>query len=81
MIPGHRINVVFMVARVNNYIEITEVLKSQSMEFLNKVAAVLHSCAHKWDGWANTNDCDKFLITWKLPEAENSNDNEKNEAI
>jgi hypothetical protein len=28
MIPGHRINVVFMVARLNNFIEITEVLKS-----------------------------------------------------
>ena len=81
MIPGHRINVVFMVARVNNFIEITEVLKSQSTEFLNKVAGILHQCAHKWDGWANRNDCDKFLITWKLPEAESSNDNEKNEAI
>jgi hypothetical protein len=42
MIPGHRINVIFMVARVNNFVDITNCLGSQSTEFLNKVISILH---------------------------------------
>ena len=81
MIPGHRINVIFMVARVNNFVEITDVLKKETTEFLNKVINILHLCGDKWDGWANRNECDKYLISWKLPETEGSSDNEKNEAL
>jgi len=81
MIPGHRITVIFMVARVNNFVEITDVLKTSTTEFLNKIIGILHQCSVKWDGWANRNECDKYLITWKLPDTEGNSDNEKNEAL
>lgn len=81
MIPGHRINVIFMVARVNNFVEITNSLGAQSTEFLNKVISILHQCAYKWDGWANRNEGDKYLITWKMPDTTSTTDAEKNEAL
>jgi class 3 adenylate cyclase len=79
MIPGHRINVIFMVCRVNRYVEYAEVLKTHITEFLNKIVGILHECAARWDGSANKSEGDKYLITWKLPNTENQQDNEKNE--
>lgn len=79
MIPGHRINSIFLVVRINSFIDITEALKAQIPEFLNKIIGIVHQCAEKWDGWANRNECDKYLITWKLPDTEHTADNEKNE--
>ena len=42
---------------------------------------ILHKCAEKWDGQANRNECDRYLITWKLPDQETSTDSEKNELL
>lgn len=56
MIPGHRINVIFMIARVNHYCELIDSLKLSSTEFLNKVISIIHVCADKWDGMANRNE-------------------------
>lgn len=81
MIPGHRINVIFMVCRINKYVDLTNEFKERSTEFLNKVVNILHSVAHRWDGWASKNEGDKYVITWKLPDTENSADNEKNEQL
>lgn len=39
---------------------------------------ILHQCASKWDGWANKQEGEKFILTWKLPEIDES-DSEKNE--
>ena len=81
MIPGHRINAIFLVVRINSFIEITEALKSQIPEFLNKLIGIIHHCSEKWNGWPNKNECDKYLITWKLPDTEHTSDNEKNEQL
>jgi hypothetical protein len=44
---------------------------------MNHIIKILHSCANKWDGWANRAEGDKFLFTWKLPDIE-ENDSEEN---
>jgi len=44
MIPGHRINVIFMVIRVNDFVEISDVLTDHTTVFLNKVIKILHVC-------------------------------------
>lgn len=79
MIPGHRINVIFLLVRINHFVDIVDALKSQTNEFTNKVIHIIHSCGHKWNGWANRNESDKYMLTWKVPDTENSTDNEKNE--
>lgn len=81
MIPGHRISVIFMVARINYYCELIDALKLSSIDFLNKIINILHKCADEWDGQANRNENDRYLITWRLPETDGTTDNEKNEAL
>ena len=49
---------------------------------MNKITSIVHQCAFRWDGWANANEGDKFVITWKLPDLDSSsNDSEKNESL
>jgi hypothetical protein len=81
MIPGHRINVIFMVCRVNRYTDYSELLKSHITEFLNRIVGILHECAGRWDGQANKSEGDKYLLTWKLPNTESQQDNERNEQL
>jgi hypothetical protein len=46
--------------------------------FLNKIIKILHTCGDRWSGSANNNEGEKYLLTWKLPEIDES-ENEKNE--
>ena len=80
MIPGHRINVIFMVVRVGNFVKISNAMDSRISEYINKVVKILHECADRWSGWANKNEGDRYLLTWKLPDIEEA-ENEKNEAL
>jgi class 3 adenylate cyclase len=81
MIPGHRINVILMVCRINRYTDYADGLKSHITEFLNRIVGILHECAEMWDGQANKNEGDKYLITWKLPNTDNQQENDKNEQL
>mmetsp|Transcript_14383 Transcript_14383/g.13982 ORF Transcript_14383/g.13982 Transcript_14383/m.13982 type:complete len:408 (-) Transcript_14383:505-1728(-) len=78
MIPGHRINVIFLVCKINSFVEISETLQESTVIFINKVVKILHSCADRWSGSANKNEVNKFLLTWRLPDIDES-ENEKNE--
>lgn len=82
MIPGQKINAIFMICKINNFVDYTDVLKTNLTDFLNKITSIVHQCSFRWDGWANKSDGDKFVITWKLPEIDSaSNDVERNEAL
>lgn len=82
MIPGQKINAIFMICKINQYTDYTEVLKTNFTDFLNKITQIVHACAFRWDGWANKTDGNKYVITWKLPEIETaSKDAERNESL
>jgi class 3 adenylate cyclase len=57
---------------------VQECIQEESVKFLNKIIQILHQCAEKWDGWANKSEGDRYILTWKLPAIDDS-DNEKNE--
>jgi len=80
MIPGHRLNVIFSVVKIQNFIVVQENLQEESLLFFNQIINILHQCAQKWDGWANKTEGERFILTWKLPEIDES-DNEKNEQL
>ncbi|EER10075.1 hypothetical protein Pmar_PMAR007073, partial [Perkinsus marinus ATCC 50983] len=42
------------------------------MVFVNKIARIVHNCADEWQGAANKNLGDSFLLTWLLPPMEHS---------
>ena len=53
MIPGHRLNVIFCVVRLQDYNVVQNIIQEESIQFLNKIVEILHQCSSKWDGWAN----------------------------
>ena len=59
---------------------VQDVLQEESMLFFNQIIDILHKCAQKWDGWANKTEGERYILTWKLPVIEDS-DNEKNEQL
>jgi|LauGreDrversion4_2_1035121.scaffolds.fasta_scaffold325788_1 hypothetical protein len=80
MIPGRRINVIFMVIKINNFVDITDIMREQIIILLNKIIKVIHITSEKWSGQPNKNDGDRLLITWKLPDIEEG-ESEKNEQL
>jgi hypothetical protein len=78
MIPGRRINVIFMSIKINDFVDLADIMKENITQLMNKIIHIVHVTADKWSGSANKNDNDRLLITWKLPEIEEG-ESEKNE--
>ena len=78
MIPGQKINVIFCVVRLQDYVTVSEILEESTVVFINHIILILHKTASKWEGWANKTEGEKFVLTWKLPSIDDT-DNEKNE--
>jgi len=80
MIPGHRINVIFMMVRIGNFVQIANAMDTKVTEYINKVVRILHECSDRWSGWANKNEGDRYMLTWKVPDVDEA-ENERNEAL
>ena len=52
-----------MVCKINQFVDYTEVLKTNLPDFLNKITSIIHQCAYRWYGWANQTDGHKYVIT------------------
>jgi len=78
MIPGRRINVIFMSIKINDFVDLSDILKENINQLMNKIIHIVHLTSDKWGGSANKNDNDRLLVTWKLPEIEEG-ESEKNE--
>jgi hypothetical protein len=79
-IPGTKSSVILMYCRLNHFVKMSQGLQEHTCTFLNKVVNILHTCADRWDGSANKSDGDVYLMTWLLPNSDNSTDNEKAES-
>ena len=53
-------------------------MEENSIIYINYISTIIHYCGHNWSGFVNRNDGDSYLITWKLPDADEG-DNEKTE--
>ena len=72
MVPGKKIDVIFLVCRICQFTETTDCLQDEIIVYVNKIAKLVHKCAEEWEGSPNKNYGDKFFITWKLPSAKDS---------
>lgn len=66
MVPGRKVEAVFAYCDIRNFIDITEVLQDEVMIFVNRIAAVVHSCANEFFGNPNKNFGNAFLLAWRL---------------
>lgn len=63
---GTKILSIFGFCDVRNFTDTTECLQEEVMLFVNRIAHILHSIVVHYDGAANKNIGDAFLLTWKL---------------
>ncbi|CAG9331105.1 unnamed protein product [Blepharisma stoltei] len=63
---GSRIVAIFGFCDIRNFIDTTEVLQEKAMIFVNEIAKIVHRTIDVYQGAANKNIGDSFLIVWKF---------------
>jgi hypothetical protein len=76
---GAKTEAIFMLCRIDRFSEIINALQEEITVFVNKLAKIIHDCAEKWEGDSNRNLGETFLITWKLPNIDEDDSEEKKE--
>ena len=67
LMPGKIKYAIFLSVKISDFKYITEVLQEEIIVFVNKIVRILHETVKKWDGVANKNFGDRYLMTWLLP--------------
>lgn len=57
---------IFGFCDIRNFTDATEILVDEVLEFVNKIAKIVHSEVSNSEGGANKNIGDAFLVVWKL---------------
>jgi hypothetical protein len=68
MIAGKRKCAVFGFCDIRSFTDATEVLQEEVMVFVNCIAEIVHKTVDKFQGAANKNIGDAFLLVYKFPE-------------
>ena len=66
MLPGKKMLAIFGFCDIRNFTDATEVLQTGVMVFVNEIAEIVHGTADHYNGSANKNIGDAFLIVWKF---------------
>lgn len=66
---GHKIYSIFAFCDIRSFTDTTECLQEEVMLFVNRIAYILHGIVVQYDGAANKNIGDAFLLTWKVKPA------------
>jgi class 3 adenylate cyclase len=65
MLPGKKKCAVYGFCDIRNFTDATEVLQEDVMIFVNNIAEIVHSMVDRFQGAANKNIGDAFLLVWK----------------
>ena len=68
MVSGSKVLAIFGFCDVRNFTDTTEVLQEEIMIFVNNIAKIVHETVDSFNGAANKNIGDAFLLVWKIPE-------------
>lgn len=67
MIAGKRVDAIIGQARVQDFSTATLVLQEKVMTFVNQIAEIVHGVVDEFQGSANKNNGDTFLLIWRDP--------------
>lgn len=65
MLPGKKKCAIYGFCDIRNFTDATEVLQEDVMIFVNNIAEIVHSMVDRFQGAANKNIGDAFLLVWK----------------
>ncbi len=68
MLPGKRVDAVFVSIRITNFSTISAVLKDKVVIFINRVAEIVHGVGNEFHGVPNKSDGESSLMIWRLSE-------------
>jgi class 3 adenylate cyclase len=72
---GKRINGIFCFCEIFYFMDATEVLKHQTLPFVNRIAEIVHAMVDEFHGFPNKNTGEAFLVVWKIrPDETKEND-------
>ena len=66
MLPGNKLYCIFGFCDIRNFTDATEVLQEGVMLFVNEIGEIVHGIVDQFQGAANKNIGDAFLLVWKL---------------
>lgn len=66
MLPGVKVLSIFGFCDIRNFTDATEVLQEGVMLFVNEIGDIVHGIVDRYQGAANKNIGDAFLLVWKL---------------
>jgi hypothetical protein len=66
MMPGKKTYCIFGFCILDQFVECTEVLQSDIMSYVNRVAEIAHSMVDRYGGSTNKNIGEAFLMVWKF---------------
>jgi len=66
MIAGKHVEAIFGCCEIRDLCECSEVLEEHVMLFVNRIAAIVHSCVDDFYGHPNQNLGDSFLLVWRM---------------
>lgn len=66
MLPGVKQYAIFGFCDIRNFTDTTEILQEEVMLFVNRIAYIVHKTVDKYQGVANKNIGDAFLLLWKF---------------
>ena len=66
MLPGKKMMAIFGFCDIRNFTDATEVLQQGVMVFVNEIAEIVHGMVDHYNGSANKNIGDAFLLVWKF---------------
>jgi class 3 adenylate cyclase len=73
-LKGRRIDILFSMCRIKQFTETTDSMQDEIIVFVNKIVKIIHESTKRWDGYPTKNYGEKFLLTWRLPRAEDAID-------
>merc|ERR1719247_2196777 len=73
MTPGQRVTAIFGWTNVRDFTYATGVLEEDVVCFVNTIGRIVQGCVRRWSGVANKNIGDAFVVLWKVPEMDLSN--------
>lgn len=67
---GKKVFAVYGFCNIRQFDETTEMLEGDIMQFVNKIASIVHNTVDEFCGNPNKNIGEAFLMVWKFPESE-----------
>lgn len=66
LLPGHKCIAIFGFCDIRRFTDATEVLQEGVMLFVNEIGEIVHGVVDRYQGAANKNIGDAFLLVWKF---------------